>query len=412
VLDKIFDYLETYEKEGNSFKGVKVFNSQLRAPTLIKRISAFIPNNIEEKLKKMSVPGQPENMRSAYRNLALLAIKEYIKDFPFLLHSPSSLRACFGMPTRKDRKSGRYSGVYLINDALSENSSTANQKIIDELGHALRSISGKRDSNQGPATRIENYLMENLHRDAMIEVKAPEVNTHTEGSLKFAKDYLLDLNFKNVVHEDEPKYKEIFKDAELTPDLYAEIWNQPVWAEMKEWEKFNTFFKPLKQIFTYMSNNPYTIILVEKPVEFYEFLESFVNPVITFFKFNEVIRQYMDRANNNSKAAMEFKRHLMRLGKKLIVDESISFKAEALYLGLVSEINNMDIGITNTELEACKNLSKIIDNLSRKHREIRIILLNSKLEMKTRSQPKQKLLLFLGVLNKNNSFLESSPILR
>lgn len=422
IIHRIFNYLMQYENEGKTFKGVKVFNSHQRAPSLIQRLQAFMPPNVENLLVNMRSTGQPENLRSDYRNLALLAIKEYIREFPFLLHSPSSLRACFGMPTRKDRKMGRYSGVSLINDALDsiteENEESKknypNQEVISELIYALEAIieTEKQQKYSKAAHRMIDYLTENLHRNAKVDVYAPTINTHTDFALDFAKEYLLDLNFNNVIHEGEPEYQELFEaeEAELTPDLYGFIWEKKIWIEMKEWEKFNAFFKPLKQIFSYLLHASYTAILVEKPVEFYEFLTTFVNPVISFNAFKEALRPYMRHAENSSQEAHLFKKQLMNLGKILIEEENMSYKAEALYLGLLSEINNTEIGITNFELEAGHSLIRILDKLERNNSEFRIILLDQLRDY--RIIPRHKLVLFLGILNQNNSNESFIPSLR
>lgn len=428
IIHRIFNYLMQYENEGKTFKGVKVFNSHQRAPSLIQRLQAFMPPNVENLLVNMRSTGQPENLRSDYRNLALLAIKEYIREFPFLLHSPSSLRACFGMPTRKDRKMGRYSGVSLINDALDsiteENEESKknypNQEVISELIYALEAIieTEKQQKYSKAAHRMIDYLTENLHRNAKVDVYAPTINTHTDFALDFAKEYLLDLNFNNVIHEGEPQYQELFEaekkkkknPAELTPDLYGFIWETKIWIEMKEWEKFNAFFKPLKQIFSYLLHASYTAILVEKPVEFYEFLTTFVNPVISLPQFKEALRPYMRHAENASQKAHLFKYKLMNLGKVLIEEENMSYKAETLYLGLLSEINNTEIGMTNFELEAGRGLFRLLEKLERRHKEFRIILLDNLDDYRTK--PRQQLVLFLGVLNQNNTYESFIPSLR
>ncbi|MHA2363630.1 MAG: hypothetical protein ACXAC7_06710, partial [Candidatus Hodarchaeales archaeon] len=376
-------------------------------------------------------PDQPENLWSAYRNLALIAIKEYIREFPFLLHSPSSLRACFGMPTRKDRKLGRYSGVFLIDDALNSNYRNEilasseydsndiypNSRAIEELILALNSIIETNTKTSPAAKRITEYLKANRFRNALKEVTAPPINTHTNSSLEFAKEFLSDQGFNEVIHEKDDAYNNIFgidEELKLTPDLYGKMWAQPVWIELKQWEKFNVFFKPLKQIFAYMNNSSYTSILVEKPVKFYEFLTSFVNPVIKFDELKQNLRLYLDRARMVNDNALNLKRELMNLGKKLIEEENITYKAEALYLGLISEFINAEIGMANSELEAGLSLFKILGKLEKTYREFRLILLGQEGgQLQAYIQkPRQKLILFVGILNQFDSANKSVPTLR
>src|SRR3990172_13144209 len=79
-----------------------------REETVIRRINAFLNSDSTNHLRFHPSQLRPYYWK-LYRRRALEAINEFIKAYPFLPHTPASLRATFGMPTRKDRKRGNFS---------------------------------------------------------------------------------------------------------------------------------------------------------------------------------------------------------------------------------------------------------------------------------------------------------------
>ncbi len=56
--------------------------------------------------------------RKLFRAVAVAAGIQFVREYPMLYHTPNSLRACFGMPTRTDRKKGRFSSIFYRNEAV------------------------------------------------------------------------------------------------------------------------------------------------------------------------------------------------------------------------------------------------------------------------------------------------------
>lgn len=421
MVERIYDYLLDLEKEGQTLRGVKVLvKSQGRAHTLVDRLRAFAPEDtrVEDLLPK----GQPENLWAAYRKLALLCITSYIRDFPFLLHTPSSLRSVFGMPTRKDRKQGRYSGVSMISEALTLQSSPTesvprllepNFEVIDELLNCLYSREDD-PKYEEYITRVLNYLEKNLSRNALQAVTSPSVSTHSHVSLDSAKDILEDYGFEDLYHEGEERYEVNWEEGDytLTPDVVGKLWDHVTWVEMKEWETFNVFFKPIKQLFAYMREVGYTAILVEKPVDFFEHMMSFINPEVSFEEFRNSLIPHERKVNAREQDINLMKKRLFDLGRLMVEEENLSYKAESLYIGLIAEFINIEVGMVNSELEAIRSLHKLVDTLSQEADEFLIIPLDQ-LRFYPK-KPKQKYVLLLGVLGlrEDEDKFPDSPILR
>jgi hypothetical protein len=105
VLNRIRTYLE---KNPSEMKGVRSFKKN-RLKALIKRLDEFSP--IET--LRWNVPD-----RKLFRDVGVAAGIHFVRQYPSLYHTPNSLRACFGVPTRADRKKGRFSSIFYRNEAI------------------------------------------------------------------------------------------------------------------------------------------------------------------------------------------------------------------------------------------------------------------------------------------------------
>ena len=106
VLNRIRNYLRNNPTE---LKGVRGFHKN-RLEGLIQRLDEFSP---------IETLNWNVGDRVLFREVALSAGVTFVRQYPFLYHTPNSLRACFGMPTRTDRKKGRYSSIFYRNEAVS-----------------------------------------------------------------------------------------------------------------------------------------------------------------------------------------------------------------------------------------------------------------------------------------------------
>ena len=105
VLKRIKGYLRNNPSEMKGVRGLQ----KNRLDGLIIRLNEFSP--IET--LRWNIPD-----RALFRDVALAAGIQFVRQYPMLYHTPNSLRACFGMPTRTDRKKGRFSSIFYRNEAF------------------------------------------------------------------------------------------------------------------------------------------------------------------------------------------------------------------------------------------------------------------------------------------------------
>ena len=356
-MQQIYSFLKSNEAHGTIIKGVKVLDKHSsRASQLIERLKAFIPQNTTyESLLEPQFENQLNKEWYMYRNLAILAIDEYIKEFPFLMHTPSSLRSIFGMPTRKDRKRGKFSGKELIDKAfknLDDVNEFINYESIEELHDQLHEISERYPEHKQLCTDLIDYLDSNLKRNSQLETFVPEINTHSLESLERAKDFLFTKGFKNVIHERDQEYPFNGENKLFTPDLLCSYWDEDVWFELKEWESFNNFFSPIKQLLNYLEANrvknkrnakSLVGILVTQPVFFYQFLQHYENSELHFNELRKAITPKLNSIKQKLDNIHLARNLYLNIGR-LMVKNHLQIKTEALYIGLFSEFINKELG--------------------------------------------------------------------
>lgn len=409
-MKKIYDYLLTSESEGTLIKGLKVFGGNSRAKHLIDRLNEYNSENLSYKdliNENDSFLNQPNRDYYVYRRLAIKAIIEYIKSYPFLMHTPSSLRAVFGMPTRKDRKRGKFSGKELIEMAIldiDDFSDLIDYESIYELKDGLKELINDYPESEKNCNDLIEYLEKNIGRNSLSETIVPEISTHSKESLEKAKSIIQSHGFKNVIHEAEIKYPYGKNEEEkiLTPDLICEIWDNLVWFELKEWANFNIFLSPIKQLMSYLYANiqsktgkSYIGILVEKEVDFFKFLAGFEGK-ISLENLRKSIQPYIDVVKDKSDHIHNLRNDFYKIGQILIEKYNLQVKAESLYIGLMSEFINKEIGMINTELEAGLKILDHIKNLKSHSNEVLILTLDS-FKNNSEKQPKQNFIIFLGM---------------
>ena len=407
-MQEIYSFLRTNEGRGEIIKGLKVLDrNSSRANQLIERLKAFVPEETTyESLLEPQFLNQKNKDWYMFRNLAIVAINEYIKEFPFLMHTPSSLRSIFGMPTRKDRKRGKYSGKELIDKAFKEigkDDDFTNYEAIEELQEQLQEISETHIEHKHLCDDLINYLNNNLNRNSQLLTYVPEINTHSFESLEHAKQFLQNLGFTKVIHERDEEYPYKGENKLFTPDLLTSYWNEQIWFELKEWESFNIFFSPIKQLLNYLEANvtktnhkvnSYVGILVTQPVMFYQFLEQYLNTELSFNNLRKAITPKLNEIKNKFDNIHLAKNVYLNIGR-LMVKNHLQIKTEALYIGLFSEFINKELGILSTEYESGVQILSIINNLEKRANSILIRPINN---LKEQEKPANTLMLFLGVL--------------
>ena len=385
-MDQIYSYLESSEARGEIVKGVKVLDKHSsRASQLIERLKVFTPEDLSyDSLLEPQFANQHNKEWYMYRNLAILAINEYIKEFPFLMHTPSSLRSIFGMPTRKDRKRGKFSGKELIDKALegiTDFSEIINYESIEELLDLLQEIASEQPNHEQRCSDLISYLESNLSRNSKAETFVPEISTHSAESLDLAKNYLKELGFTHVIHERDEEYPYNGENKLFTPDLVCNAWEQLTWFELKEWESFNNFFSPLKQLTNYLDankdlNNPqsksYVGIIVTQEVLFYKFLRQYENNKLTLVELRKVITPRLNKIKNQLDNIHDLRNTYLQIGRAM-VKKHLQVKTEALYIGLFSEFINKELGMLNSEYESGQTFLNTLNNLEQRSDSILIL---------------------------------------
>ena len=411
-MNQIYSYLKNSESNGEIIKGVKVLDKHLsRASQLIERLKAFTPENVTyDSLLEPYFVNQKNKEWYMYRNLAIIAITEYIREYPFLMHTPSSLRSIFGMPTRKDRKRGKFSGKELINKAL-ENINNFDELInyesIEELIEQLQEVGTKFPEHQQQCVDLINYLEANLSRNSQEETFIPELSTHSEESLDLAKKFLKNFGFTDVIHEIDQDYPYNGDNKLFTPDLICHKWNELIWFELKEWESFNNFFSPIKQLTNYLEantdlkiSNPKSFvgIIVTQTVLFYQFLKSYENTELSFRELRTAITPRLNEIKTNLDNIHELRNTYLQIGKKMVKND-LRVKAESLYIGLFSEFVNKELGMLNSEYEAGQVFLNTIHSLEKRSDKILILPIDSVQSFK--DEPENTFIIFLALMNKH-----------
>ena len=414
-MNKIYSYLKSSEEGGMIIKGVKVLDKHSsRANQLIERLKAFVPEDANYTvLEEPQFVNQKNKEWFMYRNLAILAIDEYIREFPFLMHTPSSLRSIFGMPTRKDRKRGRYSGKELIDKALdniTDFSEYINYESVYELEEHLKEIINSYPEYSEHCKDLLEYLDSNLARNSQQETFVPEISTHSQNSLDFVKKFLQEYGLDHVIHERDEEYPYTGENKLFTPDLLGNLFGENIWFELKEWESFNIFFSPLKQICNYLdannegkNNKSYVGILVTQPVTFYEFLKQYENKELTLDEIRKAVSPRLNELKENLDNIHALRNLYLKIGR-IMVKNHLQVKAESLYIGLFSEFINKELGMINNEYESGVQMLSVLHKLESRSDKILILPIEKIRNLSANSTELQNIfIIFLGVLPRESN---------
>ncbi|MHA1942572.1 MAG: hypothetical protein ACW97P_12770, partial [Candidatus Hodarchaeales archaeon] len=182
VLNRIRKYLQ---KNPNELKGVRGFQKN-RLEGLIQRLDEFSP--IET--LRWNVPD-----RTLFREIGLGAGVQFVRQYPFLYHTPNALRACFGMPTRTDRKKGRYSSIFYRNEAV-ERQLRPRLEDLEEVQQITNNHQNKEYSHLLPI--LNSYIERAKHRKYAEDlIEAPE-SDHSEDSIGKLHQFYSNLGFEEL----------------------------------------------------------------------------------------------------------------------------------------------------------------------------------------------------------------------
>ena len=371
MLKRIRNYLRNHP---NELKGVRGFQKN-RLEGLIHRLDEFSP---------IETLNWRANDRTLFREVALAAGVTFVRQYPFLYHTPNSLRACFAMPTRTDRKKGRYSSIFYRNEAVSRQL----RPRINDLEELQTVINQEEDSEFKELLPTLNRYIEYARNRKYAEeiIETPE-SDHSPESIEGLRMFLSRLGFINLLEVSDIDDEEELQDhygVVLAPDLVGRWKDLDWWVELKEYRglKFNS--KVIFQVFRYLYHTPYVILVSISPLPAFSELvqqqEWTSNELRKWAKGKEnELNQRISNWTNMRKIYQEFGRRL-----------NLSTRFEALLLAITNEIVTREIGLAGTEL---RGIEKFLDLIMRFEKPITILNLDDFTKKNYQELPSPLLLL-------------------
>jgi len=370
ILNRVRKYLRQHP---NELKGVRGFHKN-RLEGLIQRLDAFaliesLPWNVPD--------------RKLFREIALAAGVQFVRQYPFLYHTPNSLRACFGMPTRTDRKKGRYSSIFYRNEAVERQL----RPRIEDLESIQEQINTTNTPEFVDVLPTLNDYIERAKRRKYAEelIEAPE-SDHSEESINVLRSFLYGLGFEGLqeASDMEEEHLEDLYGVILAPDMVGKWKNQEWWVELKEYHSLKFNSKVVFQVFRYLYHTPYVILASISPLHAFTELikkESWLSPELhnwgkeKEFELNERVNFW----TSMRKTYQDFGRTL-----------DLTPRYEALLLALTNEIVTREIGLAGTEL---RGIEKFLDIVTKFDHPIHIMDFDKFLLQNEKELPKPLLLL-------------------
>lgn len=340
ILDEIRKFLEENPHE---IRGVKS-SKKTTISSLIERIEAFGDFN-----EYLSLKRETWSLRRKWRQLALNAVIEFIRQYPMLDHTPNSLRSCFGMPTRTDRKKGRYSSIELRNKAIFKGLNPQNSDLA--LIKRKISIFGRSNPNyRQNVQQIISYINKVMERDFISQIQVPPLSNHTEEDIESIANYLKGHKFDIL---------DIDEDEELSPDLVASYNSKIMWVEYKDYHTAQHSLKIIYQIFKYLKKNPRVLLISTEKMEIFDdLLRMNQSPVME-------VKNWTNRQLKTQRRQLGYWKNQYKKSFKEILP-SVSQgnqKIEILICSIITEIIMKEIGSIGAEILSLKNLLNLLKDL-------------------------------------------------
>ncbi|MFX1517715.1 MAG: hypothetical protein ACFFC6_15535 [Promethearchaeota archaeon] len=349
VLRRIRAYLQKHPEE---LKGVRNLQKN-RIEGLIKRLNEFSP--IET--LRWNVPD-----RKLFREVALAAGIQFVREYPMLYHTPNSLRACFGMPTRTDRKKGRFSSIFYRNEAVERQL----RPRIEDL-EALQSKVNEKSNGQfaDEVDILNRYIKRAINRRYIDDILETPESDHSEKSISNLRKFLEKYGFKDLKEATDVS-EDHLQDLDgiiLAPDMISEWKGRECWIELKEYHELKFNFKVVFQVFRYLYQNPFVLLISTSP------LPSFSQLLDQKIWTAETLQKWAHQKENGLQERIsgwnQTRSTYIDLGRKM----KLNPRFETLFLVLTNEIVINEIGLAGTEL---KGIEKFLDLVNHFKGEITI----------------------------------------
>ncbi len=344
VLKRIRTYLE---KNPSQMKGVRSFKRN-RLNALIKRLDEFSP--IET--LRWNVPD-----RKLFRDVGIAAGIHFVRQYPSLYHTPNSLRACFGVPTRADRKKGRYSSIFYRNEAIERQL----RPRTDDLKE-LHTVVNKNTNDQfrEEVRNLNRYIQYAKNRNYVDDIQEAPESDHSNASITKLRSFLEDYQFKNIQEptdfgDESEEHLQDLHGVILAPDLIGYWKNKECWIELKEYRdlKFNS--KVVFQVFRYLLQKSFVILISISPLP--SFIELLENKIWTANSLQKWAFKHQTRMQKDLSSFNNTRELYMELGKTL----ELTPRHETLLLTLTNEIVTREIGLIGTELRGIEKFLEIVN---------------------------------------------------
>ncbi len=382
VLDRIKKYLIRNPSE---MKGVRSFGGN-RVKAVIKRLDEYSP--IET--IKWNLPE-----RKLYREVALAAGIHFVRQYPMLYHTPNSLRACFGVPTRTDRKKGRFSSIFYRNEAV-ERQLRPQTSDLDLLRTQINRTKGSNFSNE--IDLLNEYIEKAKRRKYAEEIIETPESDHSPENIKNLMLYLTNFGFLNLYEASElnqanEKQLEDLNGVLLAPDLIGTLGERECWIELKEYRELKFNSKVLFQIFRYLYQISFVVLITISPLR--SFVQLLEKKQWSVNDLREWALLHYKKIQDDLQSWIKIRKTFYDLGKIL----NLNARLEAIYISLTNEIVTREIGLAGTELNG---MEKFLEILGKFENEIIIADFNDFISQKT-EVPKNNPLLLLNMNYSTNS---------
>ncbi|MHA2368202.1 MAG: hypothetical protein ACXADX_05215 [Candidatus Hodarchaeales archaeon] len=297
------------------------------------------------------------------RHWGLKAAISFIRQTPYLQHTPASLRALFSVPTRSHRKKGKYSSTNLRQRAK-ELGYCPDWSILEGLSHSIDKI-----SSRNPA--IAELLLKRIDtiRKRPIDFSIPEWEPgHSAKSLERLEKLLINT-FRGVSVSQNEKPVE----SELTPDLILQSEQGIIFVELKEWESnFQLFFKPGLQVFRYaLSADAVIFVLVGNPPTIFDDLQG----TWTGSELLGKVKNSIDDAKSRKIVNENYRKEIFDFLKSLRSD-SLAIPEICTLITIAEEILGEELGISVMEYSSARKLQALLGEISSAQVTIRNCRLN------------------------------------
>jgi hypothetical protein len=298
-----------------------------------------------------------------FRDIALAAGVQFVREYPFLYHTPNALRACFGMPTRTDRKKGRFSSIFYRNEAVERQL----RPRFEDLDEIQRIINDHKNEDFLHLLPTLNSYIERAKRRKYAEdvIETPE-SDHSGESISKLRVFFSNHGFeelKEAADLEEEELEDLY-GVILAPDLVGKWKDQEWWIELKEYHglKFNS--KVVFQVFRYLYHTPCVILTSISPLPaFTELLlqrEWSSDELVHWGKAKE------QELNERVESWTVMRKVFQDFGREL----TLSPRFEALLLAISNEIVTREIGLAGTEL---RGIEKFLDLVTKFESHITIL---------------------------------------